>query len=73
MEAETSRAQHRNVGNRSDLCRRLLATGDKYLVEAAARDRIWGIGYGMNQHPEEHVRYWGQNLLGKALMTVRER
>lgn len=50
----------------------LLGTGDRELVEASPTDRIWGVGFaeknaGANRHR------WGQNLLGKALMVVRER
>jgi len=32
-------------GQNPKLKRKLLATGDRMLVEAASRDRIWGIGY----------------------------
>lgn len=50
----------------------LLATGERELAEASPMDRIWGVGFvekdaGANRHS------WGENLLGKALMTVRER
>jgi ribA/ribD-fused uncharacterized protein len=50
----------------------LLATGERELAEASSLDRIWGIGFaegnaGANRHR------WGENLLGKALMSVRER
>ncbi|KAI9796465.1 MAG: hypothetical protein M1833_006133 [Piccolia ochrophora] len=50
----------------------LLDTGDKALVEASPRDRIWGIGFGKKNAPAQRAR-WGQNLLGKALMEARER
>lgn len=55
----------------------LLGTGDRELCEASSQDRIWGIGY-----KEKDARpmalagrreSWGLNLLGKALMKVRER
>ncbi|KAK2773860.1 hypothetical protein FQN52_004460 [Onygenales sp. PD_12] len=52
--------------------RRLLGTGDRELVEASPRDRIWGIGFGAARAPSQRQR-WGKNLLGKALMEVRER
>lgn len=50
----------------------LFATGARELVEASPLDRVWGIGFteknaGANRHR------WGENLLGKALMVVRER
>jgi ribA/ribD-fused uncharacterized protein len=50
----------------------LIATGDCILVEASPYDRIWGIGYsGSNAVKVEKIK-WGQNLLGKCLMKVRE-
>jgi len=55
----------------------LLATGDRELVEASPRDRIWGVGFGAERAEElrrEGKRErWGGNLLGKALMEVRGR
>ncbi|KAF8527635.1 hypothetical protein BU17DRAFT_39611 [Hysterangium stoloniferum] len=50
----------------------LLATGNKELVEASPRDRIWGIGFGWENAEKQRAR-WGQNLLGKATMEVRKR
>ena len=54
------------------LKRRLLATGTRELVEASPRDRIWGVGFGAKNALKNRSR-WGLNLLGKALMEVRER
>ena len=51
---------------------RLLETGERELVEASPRDRIWGVGFGRNNAEANRGR-WGLNLLGKALMRVRER
>lgn len=52
------------------LKRLLLSTGNKLLVEAAAKDSIWGIGY-----PEptalKNRDTWGENRLGWALMHAR--
>lgn len=57
-----------------DLARVLLATGDAVLVEAAPRDRIWGIGMGASNPDARDPRKWrGQNLLGFALMEARSR
>lgn len=49
----------------------LIETGNKTLVEASPFDRIWGIGYGV-ENAERNKGNWGENLLGKALMEVRE-
>lgn len=52
----------------------LLGTGDQVLVEAAPRDRIWGIGMGRNNPAARDPNAWrGQNLLGFALMEARTR
>lgn len=51
----------------------LMETGDKVLVEASKYDSVWGIGIDINDKRAEDKRNWrGQNLLGKALMEVRE-
>ena len=51
----------------------LLRTGDKILVEASPWDRVWGIGMGKNNENAQNPAAWrGQNLLGFALMEVRE-
>ena len=58
-------------GQDEELKKTLLETGDLILVEASPRDRIWGIGFGEARAMSEKER-WGLNLLGKALMRVRE-
>lgn len=50
----------------------LLATGERELVEASPMDKIWGVGFGAERAESERER-WGLNLLGKALMSVREK
>lgn len=51
----------------------LILTGDKILVEASPFDRIWGIGMGINDKDIINPLMWkGENLLGFALMAVRE-
>jgi ribA/ribD-fused uncharacterized protein len=43
------------------------------LVEASPYDRIWGIGTSTKDEDTFNVDAWnGQNLLGKALMRVRD-
>lgn len=52
----------------------LLATGEAVLVEAAPRDRIWGVGLGRdNPLIHDPTKWRGQNLLGFALVTARAR
>ena len=53
------------------LLQRLLATGDRQLVEAASNDRTWGIGFAA-QDAEGNEANWGENYLGLALQEVRE-
>jgi len=55
-----------------DLCEILISTGNQMLYEAAKNDRIWGIGYYANDIANISTHKYGQNLLGKALMEVRE-
>ena len=51
----------------------LLATGDAILVEASPFDKIWGIGMDRETALNGSVEYWdGENLLGCALMEVRD-
>lgn len=52
----------------------LLATGDQVLVEASPVDPVWGIGLAAD-HPDAATpaRWRGENLLGFALMRVRDR
>lgn len=52
----------------------LLGTGDAILAEASPSDRIWGIGMRADDPKAQFTRCWnGANLLGRTLMSVRER
>lgn len=55
-----------------DLKEKLLSTQGKTLVEASPYDRIWGIGLSETDPLRFNEAKWGQNLLGKALMKVRD-
>ncbi|MEV4004462.1 NADAR family protein [Actinomadura sp. NPDC049753] len=56
-----------------DLRDYLAGTRDRVLVEASPLDRVWGIGLAADDPRAEHPASWqGENLLGFALMTVRE-
>ncbi len=51
----------------------LLSTNQTILVEASPYDTIWGIGLGKEHANAKNPEKWrGQNLLGFALMEVRE-
>lgn len=56
-----------------DMKKCLLQTGDSFLAECAVKDTIWGIGISMTNPDRLDITKWnGQNLLGYALMIVRE-
>ncbi len=58
----------------ADLKKQLLDTGDAILAECAVQDKIWGIGCSMKDEKRLDMTMWlGQNLLGFALMRVREK
>lgn len=57
-----------------ELKAKLKVTGNAVLAECAVKDRIWGIGLSMKDPDRLNKAKWnGQNLLGYALMMVRER
>lgn len=77
-------AQPSDVNNRINGAERLLKevlleTGIRELVEASPFDRVWGIGFSADAAAVQmrsvtgYRDRWGENLLGKALMEVRER
>ncbi|WP_288057300.1 NADAR family protein [Xylanibacter rodentium] len=60
-------------GQNTELCRFILDTGNKVLVEASPYDTIWGIGMKEAESGIENPCNWkGTNFLGFALMEVRD-
>lgn len=56
-----------------ELKKALLSTNDALLVEASPYDKIWGIGLDERVARQTNPSLWpGRNLLGKALMQVRD-
>lgn len=56
-----------------DLKNRLLKTNDAILVEASPFDKIWGVGLSQKEVLKTNFKDWkGENLLGFALMKVRD-
>ena len=52
---------------------KLKSTGDSILAECSVNDKIWGIGFSMEDDERLNISKWkGQNLLGFSLMLVRE-
>lgn len=57
-----------------DLKQFLIATENKILVEASPYDAVWGIKMGIEDSNITNPSKWqGENLLGFALMEVRDR
>ncbi len=56
-----------------DLKKKLLDTGETYLVECAYQDRVWACGRRLVDEEKRDISQWrGQNLLGFTLMEVRK-
>lgn len=57
----------------TELMQFLLSTKNRILVEASPVDNIWGIGLAKdNEHVQNPLKWKGLNLLGFALMEVRD-
>jgi len=65
------RGSYLKFSHNPELARDLVATGDLTLVEAAPRDRIWGIGLSIKEALKKRESWRGLNLLGKALEVAR--
>jgi ribA/ribD-fused uncharacterized protein len=55
----------------NDIKDKLIKTENKNLYEASQFDRIWGIGYFAKNAITKDKSKFGNNLLGKALMEIR--
>ena len=56
-----------------DLKQALLATGDRYIVEASPHDKHWGSGASLYSDECLNISaHKGENVLGILLMEVRE-
>ena len=51
---------------------KLLKTYPNTLYEASKWDSIWGIGYDKENAQKTNPNNYGENLLGKALMKIRD-
>nr|WP_019853716.1 NADAR family protein [Actinopolyspora mortivallis] len=61
-------------GQHDQLCRFLLGTGERILVEASPVDTVWGIGLTADDSRARNPERWpGLNLLGFALGEARQR
>ncbi len=68
-----TRGNVEKFGQNEALRKFLLGTAGAVLVEASPYDRIWGIGLRQSdKHASNPVEWRGTNLLGFALMDVRE-
>ena len=68
------RANEAKFSQNAELSDFLKQTGSRILVEASPVDRIWGIGLaGDDASVHDPHRWQGLNLLGFALMQVRQR
>lgn len=56
-----------------NLKKQLISTGEKVLVEGSPYDSVWGVALHYSDILILDEKNWrGENLLGKALMRVRE-
>lgn len=58
--------------DQNDNLKEILLETEGFIYEASPTDRIWGIGFSVGKAPEVDPLLYGQNLLGLALMDVRD-
>ena len=63
---------HCKFNSNEEIKNALLRTKGTQLYEASPYDKIWGIGYGKSTAAKTDPDSFGENLLGKALMEVRD-
>ncbi|OFG33700.1 hypothetical protein BJM58_12590 [Listeria monocytogenes] len=67
------RANQAKFSQNEELKKFLMQTKNRILVKASPVDKIWGIGMAADNKNVENPLYWkGLNLLGFALMAVRD-
>lgn len=67
------KGNYHKFSQNNDLRNFLLNTKNKVLVEASPYDKVWGIKMKYNNENIENPFFWqGENLLGFALMEVRD-
>lgn len=67
------RGLYAKFSQNEELKKKLLDTSDAWLVECAHKDTTWACGIRLNEDERFDTSKWrGQNILGFALMEVRE-
>ena len=67
-------ANYHKFSQNENLKKMLIKTQDRVLVEASPVDNIWGIGLTEQDEKARNPNIWqGENLLGFALMEVRDK
>lgn len=68
-----ARGLYAKFAQNEKLKKQLLETDDAYLVECAYNDLNWACGWHLHDDERKYISKWrGKNLLGFALMAVRE-
>ncbi|KAK8854754.1 hypothetical protein IAR55_003493 [Kwoniella newhampshirensis] len=70
-DAVVQRGNYHKFDQNQELKRVLLKTKGKTMVEASPDDRVWGIGFGVDE-AEGREDEWGANRMGLALTGARD-